>query len=131
MIYCPFPVYLYIHCYMKHGSYNVKLLACSLYSPILNKIALVNKSICSPLMKFDSNTFNCSIKMKKSTDRLRYFNRHYTGTRRSSYGKGREGHLLAVQTSKTDNMIYEVSLYFLCAVPYFYFFNYLHAVRLY
>jgi hypothetical protein len=74
--------------------------------PIVNKIELVNKFLCSPLMKFDSNTFNGSIKTEKNTDRLRYYNSHSKGAKTSPYGKEREGHLLAVMTSKTDNMIY-------------------------
>lgn len=73
--------------------------------PDCKKIALANKFMWSPLMKFDSNTFNGSIKTHKSED-LRYCNRHFTGTKTSQYGNEREGHLLAVMTSKTDDMIY-------------------------
>lgn len=56
-------------------------------------------------MKFDSNAFNGSIKMQKSEDRPRYCNRHFSGTRRIPYGNEREGHLLAVITSKTQHDI--------------------------
>lgn len=73
-------------------------------------------------MKFDSNTFNGSIKMYKSKDRLRYCNRHFKGTKTSPYRNEREGHLLAVITSKTDDMICFI-LFSSCSSVLLFFFS--------